>query len=158
MKESSQVFAQRIRELRGDRSKSAFGRFLNISNPSTYHNYEAGRIPSSRIVKEIADKCATSVDWLLGRTESRYPQGQERKIGSFTALEQLALRDIPSEKLMQDVQHNLSLWPSAPPGRIRISILSNAIENLVELRERCADEWTGKQRDVNGKRDEPEAK
>ena len=67
MKEFSRIFSERLKKLRGERGKSAFGRLLGITNPSTYHNYESGRVPDSQTVKEIAEKCNVTVDWLLGR-------------------------------------------------------------------------------------------
>jgi transcriptional regulator with XRE-family HTH domain len=63
----SRPFGDRLRTLRGDRGKSTFARFLGISNPSTYQNYEAGRIPNAQIVQEIATRCNVTTDWLLGR-------------------------------------------------------------------------------------------
>jgi transcriptional regulator with XRE-family HTH domain len=65
VKNLSQGFAGRLRALRGDRSKSAFARALGISNPSTYQNYEAGRIPDAQAVQAIATKCGVSIAWLL---------------------------------------------------------------------------------------------
>jgi transcriptional regulator with XRE-family HTH domain len=71
MKKNSQIFSRRLRELRGDVNKSKFGRLLGISNPSTYHNYEQGRIPDSQTVKDIAEKCGVSVDWMLGMSDEK---------------------------------------------------------------------------------------
>ena len=69
VKDFSQLFSQRLIELRGTQSKSAFGRFLGIPNPSTYHNYERGRVPDSQTVADIAQRCGVTVDWLLGRAD-----------------------------------------------------------------------------------------
>jgi transcriptional regulator with XRE-family HTH domain len=74
VKDFSQAFSQRLRELRGTQSKSAFGRFLGIPNPSTYHNYERGRVPDSQTVSDIAQRCSVTVDWLLGRDDALPPQ------------------------------------------------------------------------------------
>jgi transcriptional regulator with XRE-family HTH domain len=68
VKDFSHIFSERLRELRGSQSKSALGRFLGIPNPSTYHNYERGRVPDSRTVADIAQHCGVTVDWLLGRS------------------------------------------------------------------------------------------
>jgi transcriptional regulator with XRE-family HTH domain len=65
VKNLSQGFAGRLRALRGDRSKSAFARALGIANPSTYQNYEAGRIPDAQVVQTIATQCGVSIAWLL---------------------------------------------------------------------------------------------
>ncbi len=66
MKNLSQVFGDRMRTLRAGRPKSAFARELGINNPSTYQNYEDGRVPSSRIVNKIATQCGVTMEWLMG--------------------------------------------------------------------------------------------
>lgn len=61
------IFSERLKGLRGDRKKAEFARFLGVSSPQTYQNYEAGRIPEPEILINIADKCGVTVDWLFGR-------------------------------------------------------------------------------------------
>lgn len=73
MRKNSDIFSRRLKELRGSRNKSVFGRFLGIANASTYHNYESGRLPDSRVVQDIAMRCGVSVDWLLGISDVKFP-------------------------------------------------------------------------------------
>ena len=65
-------FADRIRSLRGDRTKADFARFLGIP-PPVYQRYEEGRIPSADNLMVISSRCGVSVDWLLGQSESHQP-------------------------------------------------------------------------------------
>lgn len=64
------LFLSRLRELRGSRSKAAFARFLGLK-PPVYQNYENGRVPSPDNLSLIAQKCGTTVDWLLGRQDGK---------------------------------------------------------------------------------------
>jgi len=61
----SELFAARLKELRGNRSKAEFARDLGIPAPM-YHRYETGQVPKSDNLRVIATKCDTTVDWLLG--------------------------------------------------------------------------------------------
>lgn len=64
-----------IRDLREDRdpTQQQLAQLLNISQ-TTYSRYESGEldIPSSSLIK-LAEFYKTSVDYLLGLTESRKP-------------------------------------------------------------------------------------
>lgn len=65
----------RLRDLREDQdlSQSALAKYLNCSQ-ACYSYYELGRrdIPTESLVK-LADFYQTSVDYLLGRADIRYP-------------------------------------------------------------------------------------
>ena len=63
----TKIFSERMLSLRGTQKKAEFARFLGISSPQTYQNYEGGRIPEADMLLNIADKCGVTVDWLLGR-------------------------------------------------------------------------------------------
>ena len=62
----SDIFLERLKTARRQRSKVEFARFLSVS-PQNYQRYEDGRIPDAGILDRIASKCNVSVDWLLGR-------------------------------------------------------------------------------------------
>ena len=62
----SDIFSERIKTVRGQRSKAEFARVLLIS-PQNYQRYEDGRIPDADILDRIASQCNVTVDWLLGR-------------------------------------------------------------------------------------------
>ncbi len=158
MKDFSEIFSRRLKTLRGQRTKSAFARFLGIQSPSTYHYYENGRVPHSQLVKNIADKCGVTVDWLLGRTENRfiqdglYAEGAERRIGSSVVKEKLRYRDADEEELHAKVEALARLLPHALPGRDKLSVTRMMIDMLIEIQERAFDTWSGGQRDKNGLR------
>lgn len=58
-------FSERLRAIRGQRTKAAFARELGCS-PQNYQRYEAGRIPDPVILADIAQRSGVTVDWLLG--------------------------------------------------------------------------------------------
>jgi transcriptional regulator with XRE-family HTH domain len=72
----SKIFSERLQELRGTRKKAEFARFLGIPKPQTYQNYEAGRVPETEMLINIADKCGCTVDWLLGRDAPHFLREQ----------------------------------------------------------------------------------
>ena len=67
-------FAERFAELRGERTQGEFAEFLGISRP-TVGFYENGtRIPDALVLRQIAEKCQVSADWLLGLTDDSFAQ------------------------------------------------------------------------------------
>lgn len=60
----SNFFAERLKKLRGDRSKAEFARFLGVSAP-VYQRYEEGRIPRADTLSVIAERLGVTVRWLL---------------------------------------------------------------------------------------------
>ena len=63
-------FQDRIRALRGKRTKADFARYLGISAPA-YQHYEDGRIPHSNVLSLISCKCGVTIEWLLGKVSSQ---------------------------------------------------------------------------------------
>lgn len=61
----SDFFSDRLRELRGNRNKAEFARFLGIPAPM-YHRYELGQVPKEDNLRVISKRCQVTVDWLLG--------------------------------------------------------------------------------------------
>ena len=63
------IFQERFKELRGKMTQSQFAEKLGISRP-TVGLYESGaRIPDAEVLRDIADKCQVSSDYLLGLSE-----------------------------------------------------------------------------------------
>jgi len=62
----TEIFSSNLRTLRGGRKKRVFAEFLGTS-PQNYGRYEGGRIPKPVILKEIANRCGVTVDWLIGQ-------------------------------------------------------------------------------------------
>lgn len=63
------VFQMRFHKLRGGMSQEEFAKKIGVSRPviGFYENGE--RVPDALTLKKIAEKCNTSVDWLLGLTD-----------------------------------------------------------------------------------------
>lgn len=62
----SEIFAARLRQLRGGKSQDDFARELGLSSQQTYRNYEAGRVPRIEVLQRIAQHCGVTVEWILG--------------------------------------------------------------------------------------------
>lgn len=63
------VFAERFSILRGKMTQDEFARYLGISRP-TVGFYENGtRLPDALVLRQIAERCNVSTDWLLGLSE-----------------------------------------------------------------------------------------
>jgi len=77
------IFAERFNQLRRLMTQGEFADFLGISRP-TVGFYENGtRIPDALLLRQIADVCEVSVDWLVGLSDD-----QKRKP---TAIDELGL-------------------------------------------------------------------
>lgn len=61
----SDLFATRLKELRGTRSKAEFARFIGVPAPM-YHRYELGQVPKSHYLQVISDRCGVTIEYLLG--------------------------------------------------------------------------------------------
>ncbi len=73
------ILGKRIKELREESNLNQieFSKILNISN-TTLSQYEAGnRVPSDEIKRKIADFFQVTIDYLLGRSNSRSSNGQK---------------------------------------------------------------------------------
>ena len=63
------IFADRLRELRGDESQASFAAQLGI-HKIQYSKYERGvNIPSVEVLLRVCNVHACSADWLLGLPE-----------------------------------------------------------------------------------------
>ena len=60
------VFARRFSELRGGQSQEEFAKFLGISRPTVSYYENGTRVPDALILRQIAEKCNVSADWLIG--------------------------------------------------------------------------------------------
>lgn len=62
-----EIFTKRFRELRKeDETQLEFADRLNISRPTVAQYYNGMRVPDSRMLQQICQKCNVSADWLLG--------------------------------------------------------------------------------------------
>ena len=120
------VFADRFIELRGKRTQDEFAKFLGISRP-TVGFYESGqRIPDAVVLRQIAEKCNVSTDYLLGLTDEKTPDQSIQAICKKTGLTAKAVAQIirAKESELNCDGSYLELWnksieiyaPYAPEG------------------------------------------
>ena len=88
------VFTNRFRELQGERTNTEFADFLGMSRQTVGFYCNGDRIPDAVVLRQIADKCAVSADWLLGITNLVHKESNEETASSL---------DLP-EKFIQRVQ------------------------------------------------------
>jgi transcriptional regulator with XRE-family HTH domain len=62
---AADIFSERLKACRGERSKADFSRILGVS-AQNYQRYEAGRIPDADVLLAISNRCGVTVGWLLG--------------------------------------------------------------------------------------------
>lgn len=64
-------FRERFRELQGDRTNTEFADFLGMSRQTVGFYCNGDRIPDALGIKDIAEKCGVSADWLLGLSNAK---------------------------------------------------------------------------------------
>ena len=89
-----QAFTDRFRELQGDRSNTEFAQFLGISRQTVGFYCNGDRIPDALGVRDIAEKCGVSSDWLLGLSDVRSADGEIRQMCKYTGLNQEAIENL----------------------------------------------------------------
>lgn len=86
------LFAARFGELRGDRTQAEFAEFLGISRP-TVGFYENGeRIPDALVLRQIAERCGVTADYLVGLSDNRVPENEG--VGHITGLSDEAVENL----------------------------------------------------------------
>lgn len=80
------IFRERFSSLRGDMTQAKFAEFIGISRP-TVGFYENGeRLPDAIVLKQIAEKCSVSADWLIGLSDVKTTDGDIKSICEYTGL------------------------------------------------------------------------
>lgn len=98
MERKMPIFADRFLELRGKRTQEEFAKFLGISRP-TVGFYEAGqRLPDALVLRQIAEKCNVSADYLLGLTDEKTAEQDIQAICKKTGLCETSIKAIMSAK------------------------------------------------------------
>ncbi len=67
---SNLAVSDRLKQVRGKKTKAAFARILGITSP-TYCRYEDGRMPPAEVLQKIADYGGVTVKWLLSGKEDK---------------------------------------------------------------------------------------
>lgn len=98
MEQRMPVFKERFTQLRGNMTQAQFADFLGISRP-TIGFYESGsRIPDAIGVRNIAEKCKVSADWLLGLSDVRSPDMDLQSACKYTGLSEKAIDVLRSSR------------------------------------------------------------
>lgn len=86
------AFRERFRELQGTQSNTDFAEFLGMSRQTVGFYCNGDRIPDALILRDIADRCGVSVDWLLGRPDSAKTIGADiAAVKKYTGLSETAI-------------------------------------------------------------------
>ena len=83
------VFRERLRLLQGDMSVTAFADKLGLSRQTVGFYLNGDRIPDALTLKEIAEKCGVSSDYLIGISDIRSPFAEVHSIVSYTGISEI---------------------------------------------------------------------
>jgi transcriptional regulator with XRE-family HTH domain len=89
-----------------------------------------------------------------GQRVALLPPGPMRTIGSVSGRELLYYREADEKWLLKEAAGAVDDIPKSESLRQRLGVIGTAIDILVELQERCVDQWTGRKRGEDGKREE----
>ncbi|MCD8116873.1 MAG: helix-turn-helix domain-containing protein [Oscillospiraceae bacterium] len=92
------IFTKRFRELQDYRPNTEFADFLGISRQTVGFYLNGDRIPDSEKLKQIAERCNVSSDWLLGLTDVRTPDTGIRGVCDTTGLSEASVTTLSSRK------------------------------------------------------------
>ena len=82
------VFAERFLQLRGQLSQEEFAKKVGLSRP-TVSFYESGeRLPDALKLRQIAEQCHVSADWLIGLSDVKTTDTQTRVVCEYTGLDE----------------------------------------------------------------------
>lgn len=88
------VFAERFLQLRGQLSQEEFAKKVGLSRP-TVSFYESGeRLPDALKLRQIAEKCQVSADWLLGLSDVQSRNEDIQNACHVTGLSESAVKRI----------------------------------------------------------------
>lgn len=62
-------FSKRFRELRGDKTQAEFAEMIGVSRPTVGYYENGTRLPDAITLRQIAERCKVSSDWLLGLSD-----------------------------------------------------------------------------------------
>lgn len=88
------IFADRFRELQGNRSNTEFAAFLEMSRQTVGFYLNGDRIPDALNLRQICKKCNVSADWLIGLTDTRTLDIKLKAVTRYTGLSEKAIEAI----------------------------------------------------------------
>ncbi len=99
------IFTKRFRELQGERTNTEFSVFLGLSRQTVGFYCNGDRLPDAQILRDIAERCNVSTDWLLGITDVKNRNAEIQQICNHTGLSQVSV-----EKIRNLRQNNQIDW------------------------------------------------
>ena len=82
------VFQERFELLRKGRdlSNTEFAKFLDMSRQTVGFYLNGDRVPDALMLRQIAEKCNVSADWLLGLSDAKPLAADVKQICNYTGL------------------------------------------------------------------------
>ena len=109
------VFAERFRELQREMSNTEFATHLGMSRQTVGFYLNGDRIPDALSLRQIAERCSVSTDWLLGLTSTATLDQNEQTICDYTGLTLESVRtlhlanDILTNKASQELTKHIQI-------------------------------------------------
>lgn len=97
------VFTARFRELQGEMTNTEFAAFLGMSRQTVGFYCNGDRIPDAVGLKEIAEKCDVSANWLIGLSDVKTLDPGVESVCEATGLSEVASSSLVNAQKMQDV-------------------------------------------------------
>ena len=88
------VFAERFRELRGEKTQDEFALLLDISRPTVYYYENGERLPDALVIQRICERCNVSADWLLGISDVKTVDVETAAISKLIGLDEAAIKKL----------------------------------------------------------------
>lgn len=96
------MFRNRFRELQGTQSNIEFANYLGFSRQTVGFYYNGDRIPDALKLKEIAEKCNVSADWLLGLSNVKSNDGSIKSVCEYTGLSEQAVESLVHDMFQRE--------------------------------------------------------
>lgn len=100
------TFTERFRELQGNRSNTEFAEFLELSRQTVGFYCNGDRIPDALTLKQIAEKCKVSTDWLLGLSKAKSPDINVKWMCEKTGLSEISIENLVMQNKVKDSKGN----------------------------------------------------
>ena len=92
------IFAERFAKLRGEMTQGEFAGFLGISRPTVGFYENGGRLPDALVLRQIAEKCKVSADWLIGLSNESTTDVDIQNVSNYTGLTSSAIKALVKDK------------------------------------------------------------
>lgn len=145
------IFRDRLAELQGDRTIEVFAETLGISRATLGFYLAGSRIPDALGVKNIADRCGVSSDYLLGLSDTKSQNGNIRQASEYTGLDEsvvIKLHEIYRKSLKNSAKDNVI------HDFIYSLLLYDELDDFVKNTYRCALSFANHTKGISAFREE----